>query len=71
VVAALSEVRQRTEATVLTVREVHAEMVAVGSRHAEWTVFVTVQRMKAPVQRPPFVTLEKLDREGFGLASLA
>jgi hypothetical protein len=48
-----------------TARSVYAEMVAAGTRYAESTAFKTMQRMKQPSPRPPFVRLERVGREGF------
>lgn len=42
-----------------TVREVYADMVAAGTRYAESTVFKTMQRMKAPPGRAPWIVLEQ------------
>jgi hypothetical protein len=40
---------------VLTVDEVYAEMLATGTRYAASTVFKTMQRMKAPTGRAPWI----------------
>jgi hypothetical protein len=53
---------------VFTVREVYAEMVAAGTRYKESTVFKTMQRMKTPPSRPPFVRFERAEPRGFRLA---
>lgn len=50
-----------------TVREVFPEMLQAGTRYAESTVLTTMQRMKEPPQRPPFIRLERAGREGFRL----
>jgi hypothetical protein len=44
---------------VFTVREVYAEMLAAGTRYAESTVFKTMQRMKVPAGRAPWIVLEQ------------
>ena len=36
-----------------------------GTRYAESIVFKTMQRMKGPVGRPPYMRLERVEREGF------
>jgi hypothetical protein len=59
--------RGRTGARVFTVRDVYTAMVAAGTRYVEPTVFKTMQRMKAPPERPPFIRLEPAGREGFRL----
>jgi len=56
---ALEALRDRTGQQVFTVREVHAEMLAAGTRYAESTVFKTMQRMKAPAGRAPWIVLEQ------------
>jgi hypothetical protein len=68
VAAALAALQERTGQQVFTVREVYAAMRAAGTRYAESTVFKTMQRMKAPAVRPPFVRLERRGPEGFWLA---
>lgn len=65
VAAALSALTARDSKSVFTVREVYAEMVASGTRYAESIVFKTMQRMKGPVGRPPYMRLERVEREGF------
>jgi hypothetical protein len=42
-------------------------MMLAGTAYAEATVFKTMQRMKEPPVRPPFVRLERLGRAGFRL----
>jgi hypothetical protein len=42
-------------------------MLATGTSYAETTVFKTMQRMKAPAERPPYTRLERVGREGFRL----
>ncbi len=42
-----------------TVREVYAEMLAAGISYAESTVFKSMQRMKAPAGRVPWIVLEQ------------
>lgn len=68
VVAALEALKLRDAAQVFTVHDVHAAMVAVGTRYAESTVFKTMQRMKTAPERPPYIRLERAGREGFRLA---
>ncbi len=41
------------------VREVYAEMLAAGPSYAESTMFQTMQRMKAPAGRAPWIILEQ------------
>jgi hypothetical protein len=65
VAAALSALTARDSKSVFTVREVYAEMVASGTRYAESIVFKTMQRMKGPVGRLPYMRLERVEREGF------
>ena len=65
VVAALSTLTAHDTRPVFTVREVYTEMVASGTRYAESTVFKTMQRMKEPAGRPPYMRLERVAREGF------
>ncbi len=56
----------RTGERVFTVREVYAEMVSAGTRYAESAAFKTMQRMKVPPVRAPFVQLERVDgADGF------
>jgi len=59
VAAALRTLRARVGTEVFTVREVYTEMVAAGTRYAESTVFKTMQRMKAPAVRAPWIVLEQ------------
>lgn len=65
VCAALGALGARTGQRVFTVHEVYAEMLALGTRYAESTVFKTMQRMKEPPKRPPFVRLTRSGAEGF------
>jgi hypothetical protein len=53
---------------VFTVRAVYAEMLAAGTRYAESTVFKTMQRMKTPPVRPPFLRLQRASGDGFRVA---
>jgi hypothetical protein len=59
-VAALQERGQR----VFTVQGVYAEMAAAGTRYAESAGFKTMQRMKEPPGRPPFVQLSRSGLKG-------
>jgi hypothetical protein len=59
VAASLTALWERTGQQVFTAREVYAEMLAAGTRYAESTVFKTMQRMKGPAGRPPWVVLEQ------------
>jgi len=68
VVAASRALTARNGVDVFTVCDVYQEMVQAGTRYAECTVFKTMQRMKEPPERPPFVLLERAGREGFRLA---
>ena len=68
VVAAIRLLAERTGQQVFTVPEVYAEMVAAGTGYAESTVFKTIQRMKVPPERPPFVRLQNVEPCGFRLA---
>jgi hypothetical protein len=43
-------------------------MVTAGTTYAESTVFKTMQRMKAPPTRPPYIRLERSGPEGFTVA---
>ncbi len=54
---------------IFTVRQVHAEMVAKGTKYAQVTVFKTMQRMKEEPVRPPYGRLERVGRQGFQLAT--
>lgn len=56
---ALAALRDRTGQHVFTVREVYAEMLAGGTRYAESKVIKTMQRMKAPAGRGPWIVLEQ------------
>ncbi len=56
--ASLAVLWDRTGQQVFTVREVY-EMLAAGTRYAESTVFKTMQRMKAPAGRAPWIVLEQ------------
>jgi len=67
-VAALHALSARTGAEVFTARDVYSEMVQTGTRYMESTVFKTMQRMKTPVERPPFVSLQRAGRDGFRFA---
>jgi hypothetical protein len=42
-------------------------MTGYGTTYAERTVFKTMQRMKEPPTRPPYMRLERVDRQGFRL----
>jgi hypothetical protein len=68
VVAALESLQALPGADVVTVRDVYAEMMRAGTRYAESTVFKTMQRMKSPPERPPYIRLERAGREGFRVA---
>lgn len=70
VLAALAALETRAGRQIFTVREVYAEMVAIGTKFAESTVFKTMQRMKESANRPPFIRLKRVRRQGFrvGLA---
>jgi len=57
VAASLAGLWDRTGQHAFTVREVYAEMLAAGTRYAESTVFKTMQRMKAPAGRAPWIVL--------------
>jgi hypothetical protein len=59
VAAVLAALRDRTGQLVFTVREVYAEMLSTGTRYAESTVFKTMQRMKEPPGRAPWIVLEQ------------
>jgi len=59
VAASLTALWERTGQPVFTVGEVHAEMLRAGTRYAESTVFKTMQRMKAPAGRAPWIVLEQ------------
>jgi len=59
VAASVTALSARTGEQVFTVREVYAEMLAAGTRYAESTVFKTMQRMKAPAGRAPWIDLEQ------------
>jgi len=65
VLAALGRLGDRTGQKVFTVRSVYAEMLAAGTAYAESTVFKTMQRMKDPPKRAPYVRLERAGKEGF------
>ena len=68
IVAAIQVLEGRRGGQVFTVREVYAVMAAAGTRYVESTVFRTMERMKAPPERAPFIRLERAGREGFRLA---
>jgi hypothetical protein len=57
--ACLETLYGRTGQQVFTIRDVYAEMLATGTRYAESTVFKTIQRMKAPAGRAPWIVLEQ------------
>jgi hypothetical protein len=59
VAASLTALWERTGQRVFTVREVYAEMLGAGTRYAESTVFKTMQRMKGPAGRAPWIVLEQ------------
>ena len=67
-VAAIHMLTARDGVHVFTVRDVFQEMVQAGTRYVESTVFKTIQRMKVPPERPPFVLLERAGRGGFRFA---
>ena len=66
--AAIQAMKGRRGGQAFTVRDVYGEMAAAGTRYEESTVFKTMQRMKAPPQRPPMIQLERAGREGFRVA---
>jgi hypothetical protein len=68
VVTALRTLQAQTGTDVFTVRDVYAEMAQAGTRYAESTVFKTMQRLKAPPERPPYIRLERAGQEGFQVA---
>jgi hypothetical protein len=59
VAVALAALCDRTDQQVFTVGAVYAEMLAAGTRYAESTVFKTMQRMKSPADRAPWIVLEQ------------
>jgi hypothetical protein len=59
VAASLGVLWDRTGQQVFTACEVYAEMLAAGTRFAESTVFKTMQRMKVPAGRAPWIVLEQ------------
>jgi hypothetical protein len=59
VAEAVSELGRGRGGEVFTVREVYAAMVAAGTQYREPTVFKTMQRMKAPAGRAPWIVLEQ------------
>jgi hypothetical protein len=59
VAAVLAALRDRTGQPVFTVREVYAEKQSTGTRYAESTVFKTMQGMKEPPGRAPWIVLEQ------------
>lgn len=67
VVVALEAFVARNGKQVFTAHEVYAEMQASGTAYAERTVLKTMQRMKEPPVRPPFVRLDRGGRAGFRL----
>lgn len=67
VVAALSGLAILDGKQVFTVREVYEQMLTTGTSYTESTVFKTMQRMKAPPARPPYVQLERVATGGFQL----
>jgi len=67
VVAALVALQRHTDAHVFTIREVYAEMTAARTRYAETTVFKTMQRMKVPSNRPPYLCRVRVGRQGYRL----
>ena len=69
IVAAIQALDGRAGGQAFTVRDVYAEMVAAGTRYVESTVYKTMQRMKTPPDRAPFIRLEKAGHGGFRLAS--
>lgn len=69
IVAALRTLGAEDNSQVFGVREVYEQMARARTRYAESTVFRTMQRMKRPAYRPPFVQLERVGRGGFRIAS--
>jgi hypothetical protein len=67
VVAALAGLTGPDEEPVFTAREVYAEMLVAGTSYVESTVSKTMQRMKDPATRPPYVQLERVGSSGFRL----
>jgi hypothetical protein len=67
VINALAGLAARDRKRVFTAREVHAEMMVIGTSYAESTVFKTMQRMKELATRPPYARLERVGKEGFRL----
>ena len=67
VATAFSAIRARTGQRLFTVREVREEMVKAGTGLPEPTVSKTMQRMKAPLDRPPCVQLYRDELKGFRL----
>ena len=65
--AALSGLAVPGGKQVFTVREVYEQMLTTGTSYTESTVFKTMQRMKAPAARPPYVQLERGATGGFHL----
>jgi hypothetical protein len=59
IVATLADLRNGTGQQVFTVRAVYGEMLAAGTRNAESAVFKTIQRMKAPAGRAPWIVFEQ------------
>jgi hypothetical protein len=67
VLAAITSLSGAPRKQVFTVREVFDRMAECGTTYAEGTVFKTMQRMKEPPTRPPYMRLERVDRQGFRL----
>lgn len=69
IAAALRALGVEPNVQVFGVREVYQQMARARTRYAESTVLKTMQRMKRPASRSPFVRLERVGREGFRIAS--
>ncbi|MGH9918871.1 MAG: hypothetical protein ACRD6W_08400 [Nitrososphaerales archaeon] len=68
VLAAVVALTEQTGGGGITGGQIYAEMLAQGTRYSKSTVLKTVQRMKAPPTRPPYVRLEQVGDSGFRLA---
>jgi len=64
VLAAITSLSGAPRKQVFTVREVFDRMAECGTTYAEGTVVKTMQRMKEPPTRPPYLRLERVDRQG-------
>jgi hypothetical protein len=71
VISALLGLAERTSRDVFTGGQVYTEMLSKGANYSKSTVLKTMQRMKEPPDRAPYIRLVRDGRSGFRLEQAA